>query len=1245
MDMTDTNPETTAEETPQQRISRIATDGRARVPLALIGVLLLLTSVMVVGHVETQQPATPDVDASIAIDQTEAATQTAVRDGAQRATEQAATQPLTAAADNEWGAVLAASEESDGDRWRIHPRFADGEVTEDTFTTYLKALIYLEVQSGLAQSGQTVGEINTSVSLPAIEDPASFEAAVDRVTLTEPEEGMLEVTIANLTLLASHRGERIERREMTVEVSIATPIMQLHERVRTFQSALDAGIMERGFSQRFNARIYAIGWARGYMQNYRLPIVEVLANRHIEPAANSALYRTQQDVFGAADPTLDDAVRLGWTCMAIKDGGAMFDEYMASNGMSYRNVSADGNSLVFERDDGTTAELELPDGAATAEALCSSAEYLLGEQATGQQPAPPNVTDLLGTAPGMNAEETIAVEEAAYLPMARMVDPDYRDSFVAAIQRIFTIEGAVESTSTVLDPLELAGRARCTEPRNRNGTYRTQVESSIRQTALDQAQDGGELYYEAESEIEATVRKKLDCTDETDPVIDTDTFGVRISSTVSEATANPFATIDEVNDVGIDPHKYERGAGSARLPPTFRNYDGADREVTETIFGAEIGTGAHAHWIDSALTGSITDEAELDRAVSNALNTRELVELDHDEFLDAKLAAVMAADIREIQRDVEDISHQFARPALLDRGEDSPFRQLIAAVEEEISREYLDRNTAYDSVGQKAIYESRHAYLRTLVDELERLEAGHDEAISTIDDELSALDSGVDNAVTFLQQGVSADQPEPIPLESSTLTEEMTYELSGAPTYLVAENLTKADVPAIEADTEFAPLAMKNREYVDLPYDEVISSIVERIAGFVGLGEPDAEIGFQMAGDVLLAGDLALAANDTEERFDEPGTAAVLERDLETFEDNVDDALDSFYADVGKETAIELYPSPVAECVVLDPPVAGTVDPRRPTPSGPAAVDPCIEIRDEAEEGLVETITAAEDAISDAARTGVAGYGSVALKAVSIGRGNATEPIIDNVTAAVDSDRYRYDGFDEHYEERQWKSVIDSAVRPAVERASAMTVEIGESDDAEEIDETLQTALENVTEEMVEDRLQRVGDDVEDAISERTSQWAGEWSGARKRPARVPAGLPLLPIPGSWYATLNVWDVEVAGEYARFEASANMGTPEQATATTYVRERRTVVHEIAGERRALGTVQPIEFSGRSHLVVITPPGVGVGDRDDENPECSPTFPVVGEVDPDGIQCQENGYAHDVAWTTERQSTDEESEGN
>ncbi|MFC7115712.1 hypothetical protein ACFQH2_13195 [Natronoarchaeum sp. GCM10025703] len=83
-------------------------------------------------------------------------------------------------------------------------------------------------------------------------------------------------------------------------------------------------------------------------------------------------------------------------------------------------------------------------------------------------------------------------------------------------------------------------------------------------------------------------------------------------------------------------------------------------------------------------------------------------------------------------------------------------------------------------------------------------------------------------------------------------------------------------------------------------------------------------------------------------------------------------------------------------------------------------------------------------------------------------------------------------------------------------------------------------------------------------------------------------GVPVVPYPGLWFASVSVWDVEVKGEYARFEVSAADGAPDSPSGTTYIREDRRVSVDIGGEQYALGRVDPIEFSSRTLVVGVVP---------------------------------------------------------
>jgi len=120
-------------------------------------------------------------------------------------------------------------------------------------------------------------------------------------------------------------------------------------------------------------------------------------------------------------------------------------------------------------------------------------------------------------------------------------------------------------------------------------------------------------------------------------------------------------------------------------------------------------------------------------------------------------------------------------------------------------------------------------------------------------------------------------------------------------------------------------------------------------------------------------------------------------------------------------------------------------------------------------------------------------------------------------------------------------------------------------------------------------------------------------------------GLPI--IPGIHIAQGSLWNVQVNGEYPRFEATATTGDP--ASTTSYVREDRVVKTEIGGEEVTLGEVEPLDFQTTTLLGVLMPPG-GVGDGGPQtwsNPEdlastffgCTDTYPITGpEYDEDGI---------------------------
>ena len=96
----------------------------------------------------------------------------------------------------------------------------------------------------------------------------------------------------------------------------------------------------------------------------------------------------------------------------------------------------------------------------------------------------------------------------------------------------------------------------------------------------------------------------------------------------------------------------------------------------------------------------------------------------------------------------------------------------------------------------------------------------------------------------------------------------------------------------------------------------------------------------------------------------------------------------------------------------------------------------------------------------------------------------------------------------------------------------------------------------------------------------------------------VPSGLPLLP-PWGWWATLNVWYIEVEGVIPVFtvydaDVEAIPDPVFGGRAIEYTRRHETITDE---QDHIIGMNEPIRFSARTGTFIIVPPGAqGVGDK-------------------------------------------------
>jgi hypothetical protein len=272
---------------------RLADDTRGRVPFALLGVVLLVTSATVATTQLTTTPDAADPAVDRAMRETTAATRTALHDAVATAARDAARDPVTRAAATPYGAVLNDSE---------------------TFEDALRVRIALAARERLAAVAGRAGPVTASATLPAVDSPADLRSAkrAVRVERAGPNGTALRVRIDGVRLSAARAGRVVGERRVAPTVTVAVPVLELHDRVGRFERRLDAGLGAPGFDRRFTAGTYALAWVRGAAQHRGAPVANVLGNDHVELAANDAALGVQRATLGGIDPAADGDLATAW---------------------------------------------------------------------------------------------------------------------------------------------------------------------------------------------------------------------------------------------------------------------------------------------------------------------------------------------------------------------------------------------------------------------------------------------------------------------------------------------------------------------------------------------------------------------------------------------------------------------------------------------------------------------------------------------------------------------------------------------------------------------------------------------------------------------------------------------------------------------------------------------------------------------------------------------------------------------
>jgi len=362
---------------------------RARMPFALVGVILLVSSTTLAATVVTHDPSsTPTVDRAMA--GAEAETVTALRTAADDAATATAADPVTVPANTTAGRAL------DG-----------GQAFRDA----LRLRLYLLARDRLESVRVRRGGVVANASLSAVPDTVDgYRTAIDRVTVERvgADGTALRVRIQGVNVTGVRAGREVAREQLSPTFVVSNPALFMHDRTERFERRANAPVDRPGLGQRLTARLYPITWARGYAQYAGAPIANVLGTRHVELATNDALVAAQRRAFGTAAPGADRAVAAAGARVATQDL------------LAAKNVDARWTDTVL-----------------------SAAE----DRAAGRSRSPP-----VGTArdPPEDTDVTVGINGSATTAYGRTIGVKGNDSLEAAIERAHTVQARVRTETTSL---------------------------------------------------------------------------------------------------------------------------------------------------------------------------------------------------------------------------------------------------------------------------------------------------------------------------------------------------------------------------------------------------------------------------------------------------------------------------------------------------------------------------------------------------------------------------------------------------------------------------------------------------------------------------------------------------------------------------------------------------------------------------------------------------------------------------
>jgi len=774
-----------------RRARRFALGDRGRVPFALVGVVLLVSSALFAGAV-TPDRSTPDPAVDVVVERTTADARTAFRSAVADASAAAAANPTISRADTRWGGLL-------------DPR--------SPFRDTLKLRIYVAARERFASVSRTSRGVRGNASLPTTPTPHALKTAIERVGLSRTDGAELHAEITNVTVTATDDGRVVGRENVTFAVDVPTPVLEAHERVAAFERRLNAGATEPGLTQRLSGRLYALAWARGYAQYGGAPISNVIGTRHLELMTNGAVLAVQQSAFGTSDPAGRDALTKATTAVGLHD-------VVASLG----GLPPGPTGLLEER-------LRLAARSGESDGI----PRLAGSDPNGGRYPASRANETTEVSVGVSADRAFAgtvlgrprAPEGRLTPLNRSVAAVY-SADVRALAAVRNVSGAKpawpkppagtrvvgrnESTKAVNVSAAPTGPAVGSPPGfhrlrtyNRTVTMRHRRTVRVRENASREPRSGT-AGFEAADEDDTVERITVTATERR---------RVRIAFVGSHAES------EVAPDRPVSP-VHERGG--VLDGPNLRN---VSRDAESTLLPRRGGASGVAE--RAALDG------ESGIRLSVSLGTWSVAA---DEPAD--LRAWLRADLAAFRDRVRNVSVS-VRQGALGTYEAQPARRLLDHVRANRSR-LLDVPDTYDGVAEKARVAVRARFLNAVVRLLEQRARTREDTSEDIGDRLDDRKSPVSFETVQDSFDAAMDNESGSPLD-----DEVDFRVDGAPPYLTTTALGNDHLPSVPDGERVYPLVAENVNFATIPYSDVADALLQEVLG----GPDDPETKLATAGQAL----------------------------------------------------------------------------------------------------------------------------------------------------------------------------------------------------------------------------------------------------------------------------------------------------------------------------------------------------------------------------------------------------------